>query len=415
MMKKFSSIGIIIISIISIGIISISVSLLFIFQNKYITSKKNYENIISKEYYNTFAENLTPHKFKSVILQSMGARQGDNLLMFGSSEFENNTAYPTHPIKFFNNERDGFQINLIGRAGYKSLVEAANFGALGNELKGKKVVFVLSPQWFTPSGIDENAFEANSSELQVYGFLFNKDISLVTKQEFSKRIISITFEKANKQFAIMRTFCSLYSKKDLLSTCERYLITPYYWVKYEQLILKDDKDSINYLKSKPKPAVYSKPQHTAINWDVELRKATKISKSKSSNNNFGMISGAYNIETKGNLQKIKGSWKNSSYKISPEYKDFELLLDVCKENGIKPLILNIPVNGKWYDYAGFSKSDRLAYYRKIDTMVNSYGFEVADFSKYEYEKYFLMDSDHIGWKGWVYVNKAIDSYYNRSN
>ncbi|MEF2111721.1 D-alanyl-lipoteichoic acid biosynthesis protein DltD, partial [Clostridium frigoriphilum] len=42
------------------------------------------------------------------------------------------------------------------------------------------------------------------------------------------------------------------------------------------------------------------------------------------------------------------------------------------------------------------------------------GFEVADFSKYEDENYFLMDSAHIGWKGWVYVNEAIDKYYNKN-
>jgi len=386
--------------------ILISISFLFYLQN-------HYEGIISKKYYDKFGENLSVNKFKSIALQRMGAKEGDNLLMFGSSEFENNTAYPTHPIKFFNNKKAGFQVNLIGKAGYKCLVHAADLGALGKSLKGQKVVFVLSPQWFTPSGIDENTFEANSSELQVYGFLFNKDISLTTKQEFSKRIIAITYEKANKHFAVMRAYCSLYSNKDLVSTSKRYLMTPYYWIRYELLILKDDIKSNKYLKPKPKLVKYSKPQHTNINWNAELKKASKIAKSKS-NNKFGMDNKAYKFAIKGNLQKIKGYMKNDSYKVSPEYKDFKLMLDVYKEEGIKPLILNVPVNGKWYDYAGFSKSDRLAYYKKIDTMVNSYGFEVADFSKYENEKYFIMDSEHIGWKGWVYVNESIDKYYNKN-
>ena len=146
----------------------------------------------------------------------------------------------------------------------------------------------------------------------------------------------------------------------------------------------------------------------------ELKRASEIAESKSNNNKFGMDNNAYNHAIKGNLHKIKGSMKNDSYKVSPEYEDFKLLLDVCKEQGIKPLFLNIPVNGKWYDYAGFNKNDRLAYYKKINTMVNSYGFEVADFSKYENENYFLMDSSHLGWKGWVYVNETIDKYYNEN-
>lgn len=386
--------------------IIISIGFLFCFQSYY-------EGLISKKYYDKFGENLTEHKFKSPILQSMGARQSDNLLMFGSSELEQTIGYSTQPIKFFKGKKDGFQINLIGRAGYKSLVHAADFGALGSELKGQKVVFVLSPQWFIKQGINENTFEASSSELQVYGFLFNKDISLTTKQEFSKRITSITYSKTNKHFAMMWEYCSLYSNKELVSTSKRYLLTPYYWIRYELLILKDDIASNKYLDSKPKLAKYIKPQHTVINWDAQLKKASKIAKSKSTNNKFGMDNKVYNHAFKRSLHTIKESRKNDSYIESPEYEDFKLLLDVCKDEGIKPLILNIPVNGKWYDYAGYNKSDRLAYYKKIDTMVKSYGFEVADFSKHENENYFLMDSAHIGWKGWVYVNEAIDKYYNK--
>jgi len=387
--------------------IIISIAFLFYFQSYY-------ENLISEKYYDKFAENLTEYKSKSIILQSMGARQGNNLMMFGSSEFHANTAYSTHPIKFFNARKDGFQINLIGKAGYKCLVEAANFGALGKELKGKKVVFVVSPQWFLKSGIDENTFEANSSELQVYGLLFNKDIKLTTKQDFSKRIIAITYNKPNKSFAIMRMYCSLYSNKDLLSTGKRYLMTPYYWMRYELLTLKDNIKSNDYLKPNPKLEKYSKQQYTNINWNEELKKASDIAKSKSNNNNFGMDDGEYNNLIKGNLQKKMGAMKNDSYKVSPEYEDFKLLLEICTDQGISPLFLNIPVNGKWYDYAGFDKSDRQAYYKRINDMVNSYGFEVADFSKYENEDYFLMDGSHLGWKGWIYVNEAIDKFYNKN-
>ena len=387
--------------------IFLSIGLLFYFQN-------HYEDLISKKYYDKFGDNLTANKFKSIALQNMGIREGDNLLMFGSSEFENNTAYPTHPIKFFSNKRGGFQINLIGKAGYKCLVHATDLGALGKSLKGQNVVFVLSPQWFTPNGISENNFEANSSELQVYGFLFNKDITLATKEGFSKRVIKITYKKGNNHFAIMREFCSLYSKNDFVSKAKRYLMTPYYWIRYELLTLKDDINSNKYLKPTHKLAIYNKPQAVDINWTNKLNEASKTSKAMSSNNRFGMVNKAYNLLIKGNLKTKKGFMNNDSYKVSPEYEDFKLLLDICKEEGIKPLILNIPVNGIWYDYAEFSKSDRLAYYKKINTMVNSYGFEVADFSKYEYKKYFLMDDEHIGWKGWVYIDKTIDKYYNEN-
>ncbi|MBU3160707.1 D-alanyl-lipoteichoic acid biosynthesis protein DltD [Clostridium frigoris] len=376
--------------------------------------QSHYENLISKKYYDKFGENLTEHKFKSPILQSMGTKQGDNLLMFGSSELEQTAGYSTQPIKFFNGKKDGFQINLIGKAGYKSLVHAADFGSLGTNLKGQKVVFVLSSQWFIKQGINENTFEASSSELQVYGFLFNRDLSLTTKQEFAKRITSISGKKINKHFAMMWEYCSLYSNKSLVSTSKRYLLTPYYWLRYNLLVLKDDINSYKYLKDNPKLADYLKPKHKDTNWNAELRKASQIAKSKSNNNKFGIDNKVYNHAFKRNLQTIKASPKKDLYIGSPEYEDFKLLLDVCKDEGIKPLFLNIPVNGKWYDYVGYNKNDRLSYYKKVNTMVTSYGFEVTDFSKHENENYFLMDSAHIGWKGWVYINEAIDKYYNEN-
>lgn len=32
----------------------------------------------------------------------------------------------------------------------------------------------------------------------------------------------------------------------------------------------------------------------------------------------------------------------------------------------------------------------------------------------EYEDYFLKDVMHLGWKGWVYVDEAIDKYYKEN-
>ena len=79
--------------------------------------------------------------------------------MFGSSEFESSRGYAAHPFSF-DYKKNGFQVNLIGKAGYQCLVHAVNFGALGKDLKNQKVVFVLSPQWFSRGGIPEKTFES---------------------------------------------------------------------------------------------------------------------------------------------------------------------------------------------------------------------------------------------------------------
>jgi D-alanine transfer protein len=36
---------------------------------------------------------------------------------------------------------------------------------------------------------------------------------------------------------------------------------------------------------------------------------------------------------------------------------------------------------------------------------------MVDLTGYEYEEYFLCDIMHLGWKGWLEVDKAIEQYY----
>ena len=58
-------------------------------------------------------------------------------------------------IKLFKVKPEGFTPFLLGRGGTQDLVHVLNFASTMDQLKDKKMVFVLSPQWFVPQGIDE--------------------------------------------------------------------------------------------------------------------------------------------------------------------------------------------------------------------------------------------------------------------
>lgn len=88
-------------------------------------------------------------------------------------------------------------------------------------------------------------------------------------------------------------------------------------------------------------------------------------------------------------------------------------MDVCRETDITPLIVSIPVNGRWYDWTGFPKEDREGYYKNIREICQEYQVELADFSDKEYEPYFLKDIMHLGWKGWVYLDEAVYEFYKK--
>ncbi len=111
------------------------------------------------------------------------------------------------------------------------------------------------------------------------------------------------------------------------------------------------------------------------------------------------------------LKQREGYLKNDAYDQSPEYEDLQIVLDLLKQSGAKPLFISVPVKGPWYDYAGFPKERREAYYKKVHEQIEKAGYPIADFSNHEYDKYFLKDHMHLGWKGWVYIDEAIQQFY----
>ena len=90
--------------------------------------------------------------------------------------------------------------------------------------------------------------------------------------------------------------------------------------------------------------------------------------------------------------------------------------------GIKPppgrrksgALFHVPLHGTWSDYTGFTEDRRSQYYENVRAIAMEYGIEMLDLTGYEYEPYFMCDTMHLGWKGWLAVDRAlIDFYYDR--
>ena len=73
----------------------------------------------------------------------------------------------------------------------------------------------------------------------------------------------------------------------------------------------------------------------------------------------------------------------------------------------------MPLHGTWSDYTGFTEDRRSQYYENVRAIAMEYGIEMLDLTGYEYEPYFMCDTMHLGWKGWLAVDRAlIDFYYD---
>ena len=102
--------------------------------------------LLSDEKVEQAATSLKEEKIQSMILQQKMLADPKYLPMYGSSEFARMDAF--HPSNYFKVKPEGFTPFLLGRGGTQDLVHVLNFTSTMDQLKDKKMIFVLSPQWF---------------------------------------------------------------------------------------------------------------------------------------------------------------------------------------------------------------------------------------------------------------------------
>lgn len=146
-----------------------------------------YDKKVKDGYCDSAGDLCDTDKNQGMILQEISVDKKDNLIIFGSSEL-GTQFISQHPSNLFKDKKDGFQINLIGRGYCQSFIQNMDILSMANHFKDKKVVFILSPQWFNSSGLTSNTFNMNFSNVQFYSIMFNKDIDKRTKLKVALRV-----------------------------------------------------------------------------------------------------------------------------------------------------------------------------------------------------------------------------------
>ena len=125
-----------------------------------------------------------------------------------------------------------------------------------------------------------------------------------------------------------------------------------------------------------------------------------------------MEDGYYNTYIGRRLAQQAGKDAAVSYDVSPEYDDLRCLFAICRAKQMQILFVHVPMHGAWSDYTGFSAERRQTYYENVRRISAEYeNVTLLDLTGYEYEPYFLCDTMHLGWKGWLAVDKAIAEFW----
>lgn len=354
-------------------------------------------------------------KITGLYLVEQSAAREDNILIYGSSELRT-LEIPTHPVNFFMGKRADFQVNIVGRGSCQSLIHALSIAATGDALTGKKVVLITSPQSYVAEGIAPDLFMANFSPQQYLTLLADPDLSAGVKEAISGRVRTLfaryeALPDAEVTDPAIRWLAEHESSPNALTAARNAALTPYYAASRGLLSWKDRAASRMLIESVEEPL----PAARHLSLEEEEANALLAAENATDNNDFGILNDYYNTYIGNRLSRFEGRDSGLSYSVSEEYGDLRILLEVCREKGIEPLFIHVPLHGPWSDYTGFTAERRAEYYQNVRNIVAEYdNVALLDLTGYEYEEYFLCDIMHLGWRGWLEVDQALIEYYNEN-
>lgn len=318
----------------------------------------------------------------------------DGILTFGTSELYISSPLVNQcPQKVFGESVSGVDMTYVGEAFDQSLWQAIAAGAYAQSSKNRKVVLMLSPQWFFKGNGQQSKFSSKFSYQLYKGFLENDSVSDDTKTYVRQRLEALGVEKTQIAAANDDTFVDAMNDAAYQFSNDLRIRS-----KIDALVKGSPKNS--QVRSAGEPT--GEPD-----WDALLSDAQAQGEQSCTNNDYG-IHDAY--------------WdKNSQYKseqnqdfvhADDEWGDFQCFLKVCKEAGLEPLVVILPMHGSWYDEMGVTSDTRAQFYDQARSLCDEAGVAYADFSSCEYEKYFLCDTVHPGWIGWVRIEHAVYDFAN---
>src|SRR5215468_10853781 len=126
-------------------------------------------------------------KNQGLAFERAAARRPDILLLYGSSELID--PIPNRASDFFSSAPTGFQVCPVGKAGATSLIILQKLGALGSELRGRKVAISLSASSFLTPAVRPDFYAGNFSSMVASNILFGNAIDFNLKAEIAKRML----------------------------------------------------------------------------------------------------------------------------------------------------------------------------------------------------------------------------------
>jgi D-alanine transfer protein len=334
------------------------------------------------------------------------ALQNGYVPFFGSSELSRLDAF--HPAVLAAKYHRAYRPFLLGAAGSQSLTHYFIMQNLGRQLEGKKAVFIISPQWFTKSGQRPDAFDFYYSPLQTTDWIINAKNNIADRYT-AKRLLQMPSGRASQVTAA--ALKNIVNGKPISNFQKIFLQGK------ETILLNEDSLFSRFQANKNLAEVQKGEKFLPPHYSVSQlnRLAIKVGHHETNINQLGIKNSFYKTRLSGDRIKVlKNSQNNFDYCQSPEYSDFELVLNQFAKWHVKVQFIIPPVNARWAKYTSLSMPMIRQTDQKIEYQLRQQGFNnVLDLTNNGSEKYFMEDTIHLGWRGWVKVDQTVDPFLTK--
>lgn len=325
-----------------------------------------------------------------------------NLYMMGSSDFGMDV--PQNPRRFLPANASDFDIYFSGRGGTQTLTHAIELGAIAPQLRHKKVVLLISPQWFGRGGLTARDLAMTFSQQRWEAFVANPRVSDGAKAGLVERLSAVDPSICDRWVdcdawgARGQGPTGLRATRDALASLVRPAATRLEDLKETW----EERRAINQYTLPYRQDAGLAPLRD-LDWDAAWAEADEQGRAASTNDLF--IDDRVYDGVRGIIAGRQTNYATRYWPDSPGYHDLELFLRVARESGVAVQVVSQPLHAVWMDRLGFTADQRHLHYQRVRDLVASSDADLVDLSGYEYEPYFFGDLMHLGRKGWLLVTR----------
>lgn len=376
------------------GPILVAIGLLFLVSNPFPISSHRAEEA---------ATSINAKMLKGSTLQNEVLKNDQYVPFFGSSEYSRFDAF--HPSVLAKKYHRDYTPYLLGTRGTTPLVEYTFATSLGDTMKKRKAVFIISPQWFSKSGVSSTYAKYWLSPVQIDQWLLQTPQKIdQSTQYYAERLVALQALPKNKM--ISRMIIKVKNGKPLTSL-ERF------YVRMNASLYEREERLFGYRhlgKNLKQVDHYEKQLPERYNYRQLDALAERIGQEETDSNHLKIKNSYYrNLESK--MPKFKNSQRKTSYIQSPDYSDMQLILNQFAKQKTEVLFFITPVNGQWMKYTGLSEPMMKKMAAKMEYQLKSQGFNhVVNMVDKQNVPYFTTDPIHLGWRGWLYMDRSIKPF-----